>query len=298
MAPSTKLYFEGTLMSIHAMRSSICVLSAFFFVGTAKPAFGWGDKGHITVATIAEAHLNQAAKKGVRDLLDSQRLSDPRTATWADHIRPLASFKKTFPHNDKWHFIDTPYMQEKVDLDRDGINGDNVVSKVGDFKKMLADTTVAKEQRRDALLFVIHFVGDMHQPLHCIDRDDRGGNEIKISINGSHQRESNLHSFWDTTAVEMLMNQVDVPDFSGRLDAMITGAMKTKWEAGSPLDWAQESHALGITNGYTLGGRELPKDKVVELDANYIDTAKKTVQEQLQKAGIRLAKTLNDTFAP
>ncbi len=285
-------------MSIRTFRSSLTILTAFLFIGTSHPAFGWGDKGHITVATIAEAHLTQDAKKGVRELLDSQRLSDPRTATWADHIRTLASFKKTFPHNDKWHFIDTPFAQEMVNLKRDGLNGDNVVSKVGDFTKILANNTAPKEQRRDALLFVIHFVGDMHQPLHCIDRDDRGGNEIKISINGSHQRESNLHSFWDTTAVEMIMNQVDVPDFSGRLDAMITGDLITKWEAGSPLDWAQESHALAIKNGYMLGGQVLPKDVVVALDDDYIDTAKTIIQQQLQKAGIRLAKTLNDTFKP
>ena len=97
----------------------LCImLPGAVIVLTAAPAFGWGDKGHVTIATIAQGHLNQAAKQGILDLFGSQRLSDPRTATWADHIRPLANFKKIYPNNDEWHFIDTPLDQAAIDLAR------------------------------------------------------------------------------------------------------------------------------------------------------------------------------------
>jgi hypothetical protein len=264
---------------------------------TAAPAWGWGDKGHVTVATIAQAHLCQASKSAILELLGTQRLSDPRTATWADHIRPLDAFREIYPHNDQWHFIDTPVAQQVIDLMRDGKDGNNVIAKVGDFQKILADAGQDKQKRRDALRFIVHFVGDMHQPLHCIDRDDRGGNKIHISINGRPQRESNLHSFWDTTLVTMAMKDMEVSDFSARLDADISVAKKKEWQKGTPLDWAIESHRIAIAKGYTLRGKELPVGEVVDLDNAYIETAQAAVVEQLQKAGIRLAQVLNDTFA-
>ncbi len=182
----------------------LTMLGIWSFQPTA-PVFGWGDKGHITVATIAEGHLSQAAKKGVFDILGSQRLSDPRTAVWADHIRVLNSYKLKYMHNDQWHFIDTEYAKERIDLVRDGKDGNNVVAKIADFQAIISDKAQPMDRRREALLFIVHFVGDMHQPLHCIDRNDRGGNGIEILINGQHQRETNLHGFWDTTLVAMGM---------------------------------------------------------------------------------------------
>ena len=124
-------------------------------------------------------------------------------------------------------------MTRRRSTSRDGKDGNNVISKVGDFQKILADTRQSKLKRRDALLFIIHFVGDMHQPLHCIDRNDRGGNKIEISINGRHQREGNLHSFWDTTLVELAMDGLEIPDFSLRLDAQISSANKKEWGQGA-----------------------------------------------------------------
>lgn len=263
----------------------------------AAPAFGWGDKGHITVATLGERHLTQPAKRKVLQILTAQqRLTDPRTATWADHIRAMPSFHTVFPNNEEWHFIDTPLESAAIDEARDGKEGNNVIAKVRDFQKVLADPAQEK-QHRFALLFIIHFVGDMHQPLHCVDRNDRGGNAIQIKVNGRHLRESNLHSFWDTALVAMAMKDLEIPDFAARLDANITVAQKKDWQQGTPLDWANESHQLAREKGYTLNGKTLPVNQVVDLDEAYINAARDVVVQQLQKAGIRLAKVLNDTFA-
>jgi hypothetical protein len=271
------------------------VFTALAFL-SASPVFGWGDKGHITVASIADLRLTPAVRKGIENILGSQKLTDPRTATWADRIRPLSSFKKIFPNNDQWHFIDTPYKEDAIDLDRDGKEANNVVTKVGEFQKMIADAGQDKLKRRDALLFVIHFVGDMHQPLHCIDRNDRGGNQIEIKINGHHQRESNLHGFWDTTLVTLNMEELEIPDFAARLNDEISSDQRNEWEKGAPLDWANESHQLAKTTGYMLRGKELPVGEVVDLDDDYVKAGKTVVREQLKKAGVRLAKVLNSTF--
>jgi hypothetical protein len=133
----------------------------------------WGGEGHQIVALIAEDRLTPEAKAGMHELLgEDVSISDAEIANWADQIR--RERRNTAP----WHYVDIPTTQPSYDATRDGNDGDNVIDAIDRFEKVLADKSKPKAERAEALKFVVHFVGDVHQPLHCADRDgDRGGNK-------------------------------------------------------------------------------------------------------------------------
>ena len=139
----------------------------------------WGPEGHRIIGRIAEAHLTPQAQAGVKDLLNPlnstsqlSRLSDDQISCWADWIR------HNWTNSVPWHFVDIPYNAAQYDPIRDCANHNGcVVEAIHTFSKVLADKHAKREQRLEALKFVVHFVGDIHQPLHCAERNgDKGGN--------------------------------------------------------------------------------------------------------------------------
>src|SRR5687768_12079862 len=120
----------------------------------------WGGEGHQLLALIAEDQLTPAAKAAVKELLDGANISDAEVVNWADEIR--RERRETAP----WHYVNIPHDAEAFDRGRDGRDGDNVIDAIERQAKVLADKTQPREKRMEALKFVIHFVGDIHQPLH------------------------------------------------------------------------------------------------------------------------------------
>jgi hypothetical protein len=144
-----------------------------------------------------------------------------------------------------------------------------------------------KEQRAEALKFIIHFVGDLHQPLHAGDRGDRGGTDLEVEYFGSA---FNLHRIWDTEILSRMNSDEDV--VAGMLLRELGGGRRAKWQKGSVEDWLWESHAAARTVAY----RNLPKGKVPRLGQSYQKEAEKLVRAQLAKGGIRLARILNELW--
>jgi hypothetical protein len=142
-----------------------------------------------------------------------------------------------------------------------------------------------------ALKFILHFVGDIHQPLHASDDHDAGGNRKRVTAAGS--RPGNLHHFWDTAFVERLGRE---PREVARIIAAdITDEQRRVWAKGTPSDWAMESFVLARDDAYGM----LPKlgGEAYVLDDRYISTADQDVRLQLQKAGVRLALTLSGALS-
>ena len=263
--------------------------------GTAR---AWGEKGHVIVAAVAEFHLNQKAKAGIRALLGDRPISSTRLANWADLIKRSSAYQKKYPKNSSFHFVDVPYQEEGFDKARDSNDGNNVIEAIDRFRKVLASSEDA-EDRKDALLFLVHLVGDLHQPLHCADREkDRGGNLLKVIFVEDRSRGLNLHRVWDTNLVNEAMGDLEPLDYARRIDAAVTAKQKADWQKGNTVDWANATHKLAVERAYRKGdgGTPLPRDGPVELDQKYADTNKLVVREQLQKAGIRLAFVLNEAF--
>ncbi|MGC4061116.1 MAG: S1/P1 nuclease [Aquabacterium sp.] len=277
-----------------------------------QPAHAWGDDGHKIVGLIANHYLDAAVQSQVAAILagDQTHLvpaTDISTeATWADKYRDSdrpAGPRYTKTHN--WHFVDielsspdqdaacnnhpavpagTPASQADAD--------DCVVDKIDQFAAELANPATPADERRLALEFLLHFVGDLHQPLHASDDKDKGGNDKKVK--GPGMASSNLHSYWDTPFVTALgANDTAI---ANALIAQITPAQQAQWRQGKPADWAQESFQLARDEAY--GKLPAPQaNGAYVLDSGYVDNAEQVVRQQLSRAGVRLAMVLNQALA-
>lgn len=278
------------LLPICLFASSLALLPA--------PALAWGYEGHETIAAIARAYLTPAVRAKVDAILarDSDTLTAPdmiSRATWADAWRS-AGHRETAA----WHFVDTeldhPDLQSACfgypAPDQPASAGpaqDCVVDKVEEFAAELAASGTSDAERLLALKYLLHFVGDLHQPLHASDNHDRGGNCVRLSLGGA--RTVNLHAWWDTAVVQAL--GPDPQQLADQLRAQITPAEKARWEKGDPKSWAMESYDVARSTAYTIGSPPgCPSDAApVPLPAGYEDKAKAAAALQLERAGVRLA---------
>jgi hypothetical protein len=242
-------------------------------------AFAWGSEGHRIIAEIAEQYLEPETVRQVRALLDIENATTPAdVASWADQIRP--QHRETAP----WHFVDIPISAPGYDATRDCAGGNCVVAKIEDFVAEFRNRSLPGPERLDALKFVVHFVGDLHQPLHASDDNDRGGNEVRVEFLGHR---TNLHAVWETAILAPAVSG-DERGYALRLVRDITPEKIAAWQAGTTIDWANESHAVAMI---TIYGR-LPHDAGTLPEA-YENAALPLVNEQLERAGVRLAFVLN-----
>jgi hypothetical protein len=255
--------------------------------------------------------LTRSAKSQVAAMLAAD--GDPLTphdmaseATWADKYRDMDNRTKHYEQTQNWHFtdieIDHPDLAAAC-FGRDPLptgtlasNGPAracAVDKIEQFQGELKTPNIDAEERLFALKFLLHFVGDLHQPLHSSDNHDRGGNDVKVIVDGfSHKSKDELHGFWDTQFVDGVATPPAA--LARQLLAQITPADAIEWTASSPEDWAMETFKVALVDAY--GTPPLSKDQTQHLDAGYVDTAEVDVRLQLSRAGIRLAHVLNTSL--
>jgi len=288
------------------MNRTACFSIAAASLAIASPAAAWGDLGHEVTALIAYRHLTAAARAKVDALLasDTDTLTAPdfaSRATWAD------KYRNGHRETAAWHFVDIeidhPDMASVCfgflalapgPAASQGPAQDCVVDKIEEFEAELASPATAPGERELALKFLIHFVGDLHQPLHASDHDDRGGNCIGLDPSPDGYAR-NLHAYWDTTVVEALGSSAN--DIASRLDGEITPAMAREWSRGDARDWALESFRLGQSDTYRLSSKPTcDQHGAVALSASYQAMAQHDAQVQLERAGVRIALVLNRAF--
>lgn len=276
------------------------VLCAGAFALAAPLAQAWGPEGHAIVADIAQRHLRPAAAAQVQALLQLEGLSGlDQISSWADGNR------KERPRTGAWHYVDTPLRADAYVPARDCAHDNCVVAQISHFGQVLADRSAAPAARLEALKWVVHFVGDVHQPLHAEDNDDKGGNTVQLQFFG---RGTNLHAVWDGGVLRHALNLVPGPDYSFdhalvqadamQLDASIRPADRAAWSAtgGLPqlyaqaVTWAGESHRLARDVAYAhLDGRNQ-----AGWSGRYQAVAWPVVRTRLQQGGVRLAAVLNE----
>jgi hypothetical protein len=252
------------------------------------PLFSWGGEGHDLVARIAQAELTPKVRAKV-DAILGPNVTIVSISSWADSIRRQRD--QTGP----WHYIDIPIDQPHLNMARDCPKGDCVIQAIANFRAALKNPATPAEQRKEALMFLVHFIGDMHQPLHSSDNKDKGGNDVRVLIAGA-ERPSNLHSAWDSGFLGRMGKEDDL------YPAMLQEAEKNrkKWSKGSVQQWAEESHqeAVDVTYGKLpvkpVAGT--PNTTPIPLDAAYEQAADPVIKMQIEKAGDRLARVLNDTL--
>jgi hypothetical protein len=270
-----------------------------------RAAHAWGDDGHKVVALIAQSFLDADVRKRVNALLaaDTDSLTAHEiasAATWADKLRD-ANTNGARQKTSQWHFVDIEITAPDLDAAcfnhpaiprgtaaSDGPAADCVVDKIEEFAAELANPATDPEEQLVALKFLLHFVGDMHQPLHSSDDNDRGGNNKKVSASGF--RAGNLHHFWDTEFVDQL--ETDPQAIASDLIGHISRDQTSTWQAGTAADWAREAFKVAKDDAYG----QLPEPSArgtYRLTDEYLTTATADVALQLSKAGVRLASILN-----
>ncbi|GAB3104902.1 S1/P1 nuclease [Lysobacter terrae] len=269
----------------------------------AGPVVAWSALGHKLVGAIAQRHLTPAANAEVARLLAGE--PDPTlagVATWADTLRD--SDPERFKQTSRWHYVNLSSDRCNYNPERDCKDGQCVIGAIAAQRAILADRSQPLAARRDALKFLVHLVGDVHQPMHANSRDDQGGNKYQISLRTDIQPEAyardryvggvmgtNLHSVWDYYV--LAERGLDLQQYTDRLDhEPWPPALNTA--ASTPAAWASESCALTAARQlYPMENGE----EVHKLDSRAYSYKYRALAEQrIRIAAFRLATLLNDAL--
>jgi hypothetical protein len=294
------------------MKAALTTLSLCILAALPQKAAAWGDDGHMTVALIAQHYLTPAVRTQVTAMLEADTDSLTKhdiasEATWADKYRDSNNRRDHYEETERWHFIDLEISRPDLTavcfgraplppgtLASNGPAEACVVDKINQFAAELTAPATDAVERLFALKFLLHFAGDLHQPLHASDNHDRGGNDVKVSADGiNHRSRDELHGYWDTQFVERLGTPPSA--LAAKLLAQITDAQVATWQQGTPDDWAMEAFAISKQDAY--GDPPLSKARANHLDAAYVARAEADVALQLSRGGVRLAWILNKALS-
>ncbi|HUE65947.1 MAG TPA: S1/P1 nuclease [Rhizomicrobium sp.] len=240
-------------------------------------AFGWGAEGHEVVAGVAFREMTPAARRQVAGLLGSETMLVEQS-NWADEIKDQRRDTAL------WHFVNIPLHAPAFVSQRDCAAGDCVVAQIEADVQTLRNRKLDANARAQALMFLIHFVADVHQPLHVEDNDDRGGNEVRVQVG---RERANLHRVWDADIVKAL--GFDPDRVAADIERSITPAQRAAWTRGTAADWANEAHAIARDQVYPPLGRA----RYLRLPRDYAWREAPVARMQLARAGVRLAWLLN-----
>jgi predicted Rossmann-fold nucleotide-binding protein len=285
------------------------VFAAVIAVGVCTNVQAFGTEGHALIANMAQAHLVPAAKAEVLRLLaleNAKSLED--VASWAD------AYRNSHPETGPAHYVNVPLSEQTYVEDRD-CHGDKdnnrvpeltcIVAKLADATRVLADRKKPDAQRLEALKWVTHLVGDVHQPLHVTDNQDRGGNLVAFAYT---ERAKNLHAVWDSGIIDKHYGWTPGADYSydraavqkaaDQMDAAITPEQRRAWapqynaRESDVVQWVNQTHLLAAAAYINV-----PPVKDDASLARYQASFWPLTQEQLQKAGVRLSAVLNLALA-
>ena len=245
---------------------------------------GWGPQGHRLVAMVAANHLTPAAHQGVKSLLGNESLAD--VAVWADEY--VRDHRETAP----WHYVNIPGDSTQYVSGRDCPQQNCVVDRIRQSRERLANRALSRADRATALKFLVHFVGDLHQPFHAIGIE-RGGNGIPVTVFGSSscgrdpadRFPCSLHGLWDSDLIGH--RRLRDGAYAVELERLIKARQLRA--SGTAEDWALESNALARAAVLRAGddaGEAYYRAHIAQID------------ERLALGGLRLAQALNQALAP
>ena len=250
-------------------------LALFLFLSV-HTAWAWGPQGHMIVAQVAENNLTPAAKKAVATILKGQTLAE--VATWADVVKGGAQWS----HTKGWHFVDIPDGENYATAEH-AHDGDSVTA-ITQMIQVLKQRNATPVDKEIALKFLVHFVGDLHQPLHVGRPTDRGGNDTRVTFEG---RSTNLHALWDTQLI--MKTPMDYVQYAN--------ALEHRNFVAAPYDLPEFSFSQVIQE--CMGARasiynfRAVNGGPVVLDAGYYNRNLALMNNQLLVGGQRLAFILN-----
>lgn len=263
---------------------------------------GWGNRGHQVIARIAMAKLSTSARQAIAEILEPDETLES-VSTWADQIRTERAATRS------WHLVSFPLRETRYSranyCGRDGIC---IIEAIDQQIAILKSTNETSGRRAEALKFLVHLVGDLHQPFHVTTNmhpEDQGATRVRVT--SLSRRATNLHDVWDADLVEYGLKQSakSIGDYATKLGLTVAqssigqsnrgDSYSTK---GSVTDWALEAHKLPWRAYIHTNGEFMVADqRMWTLDHAYYSKNVQVVELQLTRAGVRLAKILNDIFA-
>ena len=249
------------------------VISSQLFANV--PAPYWGKTGHRTVGEIANDYTKSKTKRKISEILDGQSLA--LVSTFGDDIKSDKRYNDFYT----WHYVNMPFGVKYEDSEKNS-KGD-LVTGIEKCKSVILDKNTSKADKAFYLKLLVHFMGDLHQPMHVGRAEDKGGNDIQVRWFGDG---TNLHSVWDSKMIDGF--EMTYTELADNADEISKEQVKFL-QKGTIIDWANETQTFAIKAYASVEVGE-------KLSYNYSYESFETVRSQLQKGGIRLAKVLNDLF--
>ena len=270
-------------------------LLAALWLAMPAAANAWGAQGHRLIGALAEQNLSDNARHELQTLLAGER--EPSLAgisTWADDLRENDPDlgRRSAP----WHYVNLGEHGCTFEAARDCKQGDCVVEAIREQTRILADRAQPVAARRQALKFVVHFIGDVHQPLHAAFAHDKGGNTVQVSLPGDKRNRpgSNLHSYWDSGMIKAL--GLDEAQWLQRLriepaPASPAAARTARTVLPPPADdWAEKSCRIALSSGFY--------PRRARLEGDYAARWQPVIEAQLRLAAAQLWVVLEAALAP
>jgi len=258
----------------------------FVILLSTSPLFALGQTGHRITGAIAEKYLSNNAKIEIAKLIGEQSLAE--ISTYVDEMRALKSNKFWSKTSYPYHYVTVPDGKSYLEVGAPSVG--DAYTAINQYTKILKDNNATKSERSVALKFIVHLIGDLHQPLHVGNGFDKGGNDIEVSYFGRRAAPSskwkyNLHSIWDSAMIDQ--KNLSYTEWTNWLSRKITTKQINDWNETNPLVWIKES--------YDIRQRLYPKDD--KIDQEYVMQFLPVLKQRIQQAGVRIAAYLNEIYA-
>ncbi|ASW73456.1 S1/P1 Nuclease [Chryseobacterium piperi] len=263
------------------MKSICSKILILAFIASSLYSYAWGLTGHRIIAEIAENHLSGKARREIRKIMGQERLA--YWANWPDFIK--SDTTGVWKQASAWHYVNIEPQADFKTFERNlkAQAGPSLYSQVKTLSAQVKDKNTLEKDRKIALIFLIHIMGDLAQPLHVGRADDLGGNKINVTYFGD---KTNLHSVWDGKLVDS--QKYSYTEYSALLDIKTKDEVK-QIQYGTLEDWLYDSHKIANRiYAQTPDGSKLSYDYQYKFND--------TLERQLLYGGLRLAKLLNDLF--
>ncbi len=261
-----------------AFAKYLLLIALFFYLPVSS--WAWGMLGHRIVGQVAESYLSKKTKKEIRKILGSESVA--MSSTWADFIKS----DSTYDYLDTWHYINFPKNLQLAEfqafLAKD--TGVNAYNKINFLAAELKKKDLPADKKRMYLRLIIHFVGDIHQPLHASPDGTAGGNAVRVTWFGQN---TNLHRVWDSQLIEN--QQLSYTEYATHINHT-SRVQRALWQGQPMSQWLFESYSI---SDRLIDEIKEPNARLgYEYNFKYVDL----LNEQLLKGGVRLAAVLNDIF--
>ncbi len=250
----------------------------------AHPVYPWGDTGHEVIGHIAQRNLTDKALEQVKAILSPESSVNEalaRAAIWPDHEG------RKIEDMNSLHYVNFTADESFYIRARNCPRRNCIVEAIRWYRRVMVDEEAPLNLRRIALRFVVHLIGDVHEPLHAGHSEDRGGTDIYVNYGGLRVR---LHQLWDAkTKIIEMKEEGSSAEIAVRLNEGVTPNERQAWKSGTAAEWAEESLKLARTYAYNLPETGIITDE-------YVRRALTVMRRRLAQGGIRLAWILNEDF--